>query len=535
MNGELQPRRQKSVVGGAGLIALLVVLFGAFAPSAQGSPSRFIYEVCDPALPGGSPATITSFPPPSVINVAPFDTCASPDGSLGLERTGATPIPAQAVVSVPETPGGYVESETMIGKTEDLGESAQQSWIFEPGWPVEAAGESRRSFYLRGEPSSIGNSGDFRMELGCEGVPPCPVGPQVGARYIAATEVDPNPPTLTSVTGSLLAPGVLRGHQGISAEFADLGGGVAKMEVLVNGASAAAPTSAPCAVAQVSNASINGAAAASPAPCPPTYGSSWNLDTAAYPFQEGSNSVQVCAADFASFGEANRTCSPTQSLTVDNSCTESPVAGGSTLSTRFSSSDDDEVTVPYDTSAKVSGELTNQAGEAISGATICVQQAIEDSGTAPAPAGTTTTDANGRFVYAIPAGPNRSVLFGYRHDSFQIANSMRYFAHVRPTIKLSPRKVKNGGVVRITGRVPGGSAAAGRVVVLKASALHSKKWFPFGETTTNADGTFHSHYRFDGTTRTTVYRMEADVPHQDHFPWKAGHSKPARVEVRAKR
>ena len=72
------------------------------------------------------------------------------------------------------------------------------------------------------------------------------------------------------------------------------------------------------------------------------------------------------------------------------------------------------------------------------------------------------------------------------------------------------------------------------VVVMKAGALHSDRWYPFGETTTNGEGVYHYRYRFDATTRTTTYRMEADVPRQEGFPWKAGHSRPALVQVRGR-
>jgi hypothetical protein len=202
------------------------------------------------------------------------------------------------------------------------------------------------------------------------------------------------------------------------------------------------------------------------------------------------------------------------------------------LATRFIRSKDDEVTVPYDTEAEVAGELDDQAGRPIAGATICVQLATQGSVGGLAPAGTATTDSEGHFTYAVPAGPNRSILLGYRHDSFEIADSLRYYAHVRPTIKLSARRLHNGQVVRITGKLPGGPVAAGRVVEFKASALHSRKWYPFGESTTDDHGRYRFHYRFDGTTRTTVYRMEAVVPRQADFPWKSGHSKPARVKVR---
>jgi hypothetical protein len=530
--GSTARARRPRAITALGLAIVLAVVLSAMAPAAQAGPSRFVYELCDPQIPGGDPPAISPTLTPDV-NVVPFQTCAQPGGWFGLEQIGAMrPLSAQSVVSVPQTPGGFVESESMMGVSTGLGTDAAHSFVYEQGWPIEGLGELRRSFYVRGEPSAFGDTGDFAIVLDCEGTPTCPVGPQIGARYLAATEVDPIPPTLASLGGSLLAPEVLRGHQELSAEVTDVGGGVAKVEALVNGVAVPAPSPPACSTATVSNPSYTGVAATSSVPCPPSFKAVWTLDTASYPFEEGTDTVQVCASDFATFGEANRTCSTPQTVSVDNSCVESPVAGGSNLSARFSRSKKDEVTVPFDTGAKVTGELTDQAGDAIGGATICVQSATQGSAAGPVSTGTATTDANGHFVYAVPPGPNRQVLFGYRHDSFQVADSMRYFAHVRPTIRLSAGKVHNGGAVKITGRLPGGHQAAGRVVVFKAGALHSNKWYPFGETTTNGEGVYHYEYRFDDTTRTTIYRMLTEVPRQANFPWKAGHSRPALVEVR---
>jgi hypothetical protein len=508
-------------------MAILTVL----SPLADATPSRFVYELCDPSIPGGSAPVVTVTGP-----VTPFYSCAQ-GGWVGLSQTAPLVGVAGAVVGVPATPGGFVESENMIGVIGHVGPSQdlQRSWIFEEGWPTEGAGEQRRSFYLRGEPSPISNSGDFPLQIGCSvSMITCPAGPWIGARDIAAIEVDPNPPALTSVTGGVLSPTVLRGHQELVVQATDVGGGIAGLEVLVNGVRVGQPTATACAVARVANQSYTGLAAASAVPCPSSAEASWNLDTAAYPFREGTDSIQACATDFATFGEPNRACSSPQTVTVDNSCAESPVAGGSNLSTSFAHNDADEVTMPYGTGAEVSGELEGQAGQPIVGATICVQLATQGTLAGPSPAGTATTDAEGHFTYTLPAGPNRSVLLGYRHDNFEIADSLRYYAHVRPTIKLSADVIHSGGVLGITGRLPGGPTAADRVVVLKASARHSRKWYPFGETTTNGRGVYRYGYRFDATPRTTIFRMEAAVPRQDDFPWKAGHSKPALVEVRGR-
>jgi hypothetical protein len=121
-------------------------------------------------------------------------------------------------------------------------------------------------------------------------------------------------------------------------------------------------------------------------------------------------------------------------------------------------------------------------------------------------------------------------MVGYRHDRFEVARSVRYFAHAHPTLRLDRKRVKVGGRIHVTGRVPG-PGAGGRVVVLQASAPGSSRWFTFNRATTNQRGVFASRYRFDATTVTTAYRIRAAVPRQAGYPYQAGHSKPARVKV----
>ncbi len=522
----------------AGWLLLTVVLallgLGIFASAATASPSRFAYEVCDSALPGGgSPAT--SFT--SQSSMAAFNNCASPGGSMGVLETGSDQATfAYLSVDVPATPGGFVESVTLTGQT--CGGAANHfSHVYENNWPANCVGDSKRTFPIATEAWWIGGpGGGFNIVMSCDGnVGPCGPGATVSAHYVVATEVDLKPPTVSGVTGSLLAGGVLRGHQELTAEAADVGGGLGALEVIVNGLPAGAPTVGNCNVVQANNLSYQGVVAATPTPCPTKLKASWILDTGAYPFQNGSNSVQVCASDYSNLPNttANKTCSAPQTISVDNSCTESPVAGGEVLTAQFARSHKEAVTVPYDTTAKVTGELADNAGDVISGATICVQMKTQGSGKGLRPVGTATTDANGHFVYKVPPGPNREVLLGYRHDSFQVARAVRYYAHIRPTIELSGDHVANGATIRIRGKLPGGRRAGGRVVVLQASALHSKDWYTFLRATTNKAGEYRSHYRFDATTRTTSYRIRAVVPRQRGLPWEVGHSLPAVVEVRA--
>ncbi len=147
------------------------------------------------------------------------------------------------------------------------------------------------------------------------------------------------------------------------------------------------------------------------------------------------------------------------------------------------------------------------------------------------PVATATTDAHGHFVYKVGPGPDRKLLLGYRHDTFQVARSVRYLAHAKLKLKITPDSLHNGGEIKMWGKLPGPRAAE-RVVVLQAGGLHSGTWYTFGEATTNRNGVFRAHYRFDATDETTIYKIRAVAPHQHGWPWEAGHSKPVLVEVR---
>jgi hypothetical protein len=519
------------------IACVLVLVLAATASSASAlgtAGARFVWESCDSALPGGNPPP--GSPPGNIgIPISFFDTCAQPNGSIGIQQYGSVSSQFSFwFIEIPPTPGGFVESETISAGTAALGPGNDHTFVYENGWPGANLGETQRTFPLRSSAETESeNGGTFSISWNCDGnyAPGCGPGPTVWADHIAATEVDPTPPKLT-VEGPLLAAGVLRGHQAISAAASDVGGGLSKVEVLVNGLLATAPTLGACAQGSVSNASVRGAVALSPTPCPPNLAASWSLDTGAAPFQQGANTVQVCASDFATIGEPNKTCSAPTSVTVDDSCTESSVAGGEDLSADFAGNHKETRTVGYGKGAEVTGELSDSAGDAISGATICVLTQRQGSKAAPTPTGTATTDAQGHFNYKIQPGPNRRVLVGYRRDSFQVAKSVDVYTHTRPTIRISPGHVRNGESIVISGKVPGGRLAARRVVVVKAGSLGAKKMYPFGETTTNAKGGWHIKYTFAKTTRKTIYRMEAFVPRQDDFPWEAGHSKAALVEVK---
>jgi hypothetical protein len=295
--------------------------------------------------------------------------------------------------------------------------------------------------------------------------------------------------------------------------------------------SVAATKTMECDVAEAANLSVTGTVAAQISPCPAQADADWNVDTATEPFREGTNTVQVCASDFATLGDPNSSCSPAETVSVDDSCAESQVPGGDELSADFSQSNGETVTVGYGKGAIVAGELDTHAGDPVPGATLCVKVGTLGIDPELEPVGLVRTDAGGRFSYQLPAGPNREVLIGYRHDSDQVARRVRYYAHVKPTLVVKPRKLANGHRVRFDGQIPGPNGG-GRVVIVQANVVGSKRWITFRKATTGQRGKFHAGYRFRSTTRTTRYRFRALVPTQADYPWVEGASRPVSVVVR---
>lgn len=517
------------------VVGAAILLAGGLKPERAGAaPSKFVQEMCDSALPGGAVPEWDFHANPGVP-FEPFVGCAVPGGSMGIAQNGQTSATFSYMgIAVPPTPGGFIEAETIVGISQGMSPGNHLSHIKVDGWPGFNSGETQQSFFLRNKLDTSffpSNGGGFSIVMSCDGnMSPCGGG-SLSAHSISLTQVDPNPPTLPSVGGSMFGGEVLRGHHDVTAEAKDFGGGVSRVEVLVNGQPTAPPATASCNLASVKNRSYEGIVAVTPTPCPAALKGGWLLDTAAPPFQNGANTVQVCASDFSTLTDPNRTCSLPQPVAVDNSCTESPVPGGQVISAQFARTHTDEVTLRSAGAANVAGELTNNAGDAISGATICVQAQTQGSAKGLQPVAIATTDAHGHFAYKVPPGPNRRLLLGYRHDTFQVARSIRYFAHARLALKITPGELRNGGEIKMRGKLPGPRAAE-RVVVLQASALHSNHWYTFEKATTNSHGVFHAHYRFGATPVTTIYRIRTVAPRQRGWPWETGYSRPVQVEVR---
>ncbi len=242
-----------------------------------------------------------------------------------------------------------------------------------------------------------------------------------------------------------------------------------------------------CDVVNADNPSVQGVVAAAVTPCPTKVSAEWTLDTEAYPFHDGANTIEVCASDFSTLSNPNTTCSPPQTVDVDNSCTASSVPGGEALSAQFSGSKSDTITVGYGQGAEVSGHLADKAGEPVAGATICVKVTLLGVEPPQLSVANVTTNAGGNFSYPVPPGPDREILLGYRNDSSQVTRAVLYYAHAGPSLHVKPSHLFNRHRVHFRGWLPGPNGA-GRVVVLEANVLGSKEWITFRRATTTPRG-----------------------------------------------
>jgi hypothetical protein len=326
-----------------------------------------------------------------------------------------------------------------------------------------------------------------------------------------------------SLTGSILGGGVKRGTHDLSVALSDRGGGLTGVGVLVNGVPARS---------QSFRCSIAHGVAFNFRPCPASASHGFALDTQRYPFHDGPNTLQVCAADLATDSAANVTCRPDPPLTVevDNSCEASAVPGGAHVSVSFEGAEGAAIERGSGDGATVAGRLTDANGNGIEGATLCVSERTMLPGWRAWPTASVRTGAGGSFSYEVAPGPSREIGFAYRYDRDQIAATASFHSRAVPTLELSRRRVRNGRAMRLFGELPG-PEAAGRVVVFQARGPGRKRWHTFRRAETDGDGRFAARYRFRRTVASTTYRIRAVVPAQAGYPYLQGRSEGRRVRV----
>lgn len=225
------------------------------------------------------------------------DSCAAPDQRLEVTVNGFG-LPGQA---------GYVrftapDNTAIVGVTADAN-LRRDNHHFAQLAVVDHQGTSR--VLAQGSDSgdgfqtySFSNLNDLRfvVQLFCSDPGGCPNSAQAHAyvRNIGLVLEDRSDPGVTEIGGSLLESAWLRGEKVLQASAVDLGSGLAALSAMVNG------TAVGNALGQCTG--ILGLASSVLVPCVLMPGGAQlttTINTAAPPFQQGANRLEICPRDFA--------------------------------------------------------------------------------------------------------------------------------------------------------------------------------------------------------------------------------------------
>jgi hypothetical protein len=366
-----------------------------------------------------------------------------------------------------------------------------------------------------------GHGGALVARLVCLRKPRC--GPAQDARLrVQRVRLLLNDTTAPSVSfgGSLTGEEVVRDVRRIEAAAGDVGGGIQKVSVQVNGhpAGVAAP---PC--------SLSRRVALRTTPCPASTLARIRANTTARPYRQGVNSVRVCAQDYAAHGRANVRCVHRR-IRVDNLCPISPVTAGVHLSAHVAGVEHGS-TARNGEHPRVVGRLVGSSGEPVQGARVCVAATAEVPGARERVLAKPTTDRAGRFSVRVRPAPAMRLRIAYwpgAQGALERFDSVRFRA--RPRLSIRPQgTLHTGDRARFVVGLPA-PYEAGRLV--RVEARSSGQWIPVTGGRTGAGGVFRGSYRFHATTGRRVYRFRAVVPRQDGYPYGAGVSAVRRVVVR---
>jgi hypothetical protein len=341
---------------------------------------------------------------------------------------------------------------------------------------------------------------------------------RIGVRRLVLRLRDGVAPTV-GASGSVLAAGSRRGPESLAATASDVGAGVRRFVLEVNGHPVDA-RGVPC--------ELSGRMALRLRPCPPGAGTDFAVATAADPFIQGPNELRLCTLDYAANTGANRAC-VSHEVRVDNACPLSPVPGGATLQARFRDGTS-KLRLRRGERAHVDGRLLDASGNAVAGARVCLAQRLPLDGRAETVLATPLTDAEGRFSAAVPPGASREVRVAYwpsAEGAVERMLDLRVAAD--PRLRLRPAgTLRNGERMRFSVRLPG-PAAAGRSVSLEVRS--GGRWLRLRHGKTGGRGVWRSSYRFHATTGRRTYRFRASVPEQAGYPYAAGVSRVRRKTV----
>ena len=187
--------------------------------------------------------------------------------------------------------------------------------------------------------------------------------------------------------------------------------------------------------------------------------------------------------------------------------------------------------VPFGSKVHLGGRLVNRAGHALAETKIFVysrpKEGVEQL------VGSVTTDASGRFSYAVEARASHNFRFVYPGTAtiLPVEDTATLLVKGTSTFTVKPKRVKNGGSVTFTGRVKGRPLPeTGKLLELQVR--FTSGWQTFRTIHTETDGTWRIPYLFDRTCGEAEFDFRAHLAGEAGWPLETGNSR--RLTVRVK-
>jgi hypothetical protein len=337
-------------------------------------------------------------------------------------------------------------------------------------------------------------------------------------------------PTVSDVSGELVSAPLLRGTMPVRFNGRDVGGGLFRVVVTINGGMRAAGA-VPDAAGRCRDPEPNDSQPyefAYPRPCPLQVQGEASVNTTALP--DGTHMIGVYLEDAA----GNRATLAAPALrTVQNG--RGAVNGtnggdGATIARRGRR----RVTTSFGRRRiALRGTLT-RGGQPVGGAVLDVLQRVRLRRAAYVKVGEVVTRPSGRYRIRAPGGPSRTLRVAYRahvNDTAPAA-SADVRQSVRGGLRLRARRTRIGlrGLARFSGRVLGGRVPArGKVVELQAQEGGS--WRLVDTVRSDRSGRFTARYRFRRITSGRSFRFRAVARAEFGWPYLRGASRSVPVRV----
>ena len=528
----------------ARLTAALVVIAAAVAIAAPAQAAEYVVESCRDAA--GNELSTAAWIPAGDPDRR-FDTCDE-GGALGIVAASSDVAPRLAISGYRfDVPRGatLVEYEAWLaakvrngtpfawymaglGQGDELAVPTTLAGCFEMKWHC-SEGDFAVPLSPANEIAQPVDEGGLALLIACASPVglPCVPGADPPARTSLFRSVvtldDPSDPAIGSLGGTLLGGGPASGVRTLTATVTDEGSGVATVELLVDGAVAAAR--------QAGGTCVEPYVVADP--CAGIFPATFSVDTTQ--LAQGAHTVALRASD----GAGNVSQSAPVGIVVDNPAPAPPpvvvVPGPAPPApppiviveepSRQEEPPDpppvtvqlrapDEVEVP--TREPVTGQVVASDGTPRAGVALRFERRPYGTRSWRRWRGGTASGPDGRFV--VPAPRESTEVRVVAEDVRAEPARIRFVRPLEVTIAASDARLRNGQELTLGGRVrhTGGTED---LTVLVQSFVRGR-WRTVDSTESGQRGRIRWSYRFENTSRTARYRFRFVVRSGPGLPWK---------------